>query len=67
MRESKVESRKSKAGKRKTEEANWQKARQQAAQRGIVLTRRKSNDGGYYCHLSNEAKKSLLFRLTTVH
>ena len=48
---------------RKTEEANWQKARQQAAQRGIVLTRRKSNDGRYYCYLSNEAKKSLLFRL----
>ena len=52
---------------RKTEEANWQKARQQAAQRGIVLTRRKSSDGGYYCYLSSEAKKSLLFRLTTVH
>lgn len=49
--------------KEKQEEAHWQKARQQAAQRGIVLTRRKSSDGRYFCYLSKGAKKSLLFGL----
>jgi hypothetical protein len=43
------------------EEANWQKARQQAAQRGIVLTRRKAGDGRYFCYLGKGTKNSLLF------
>ena len=51
---------KTKAESQKTEESHWQKARRQAAQSGIVLTRRKSSDGRYFCYLSKDAKKSLL-------
>ena len=58
-----MKSKKSKAESQKTEESNWQKARRQAAQSGIVLTRRKSSDGRYFCYLSKDAKKSLLFGL----
>ena len=40
---------------------NWEKARQQAAQCGIVLTHRKDKNGDYVCYLSKKARIEGLF------
>jgi hypothetical protein len=37
---------------------NWVLARTQAAQLGIVLTRRKNSDGNYVCYLRKNAKRN---------
>ena len=44
----------------KSEEAQWSKAKQQAAQSGITLTRRKNAQGEYVCYLSKKARKNWL-------
>ena len=41
------------------ENANWQKARLQAAHWGITLTKRKDSQGNYVCYLSKK-RSSLL-------
>ena len=46
-----------------TEEKQWLKARQQASQRGITLTRRKNKEGEYVCYLSKKARTSVLLGL----
>lgn len=47
----------------KEEEMQWSKARQQANQSGITLTRRKNKQGEYVCYLSKRARKSVLLGL----
>ena len=47
----------------KEEEMQWSKARQQANQSGITLTRRKNKQGEYVCYLSKKARKSVLLGL----
>ncbi len=39
------------------EDAQWQKAYRQAARMGVVLTRRKSSEGGYVCYMTKKAKR----------
>ena len=49
--------------KNKQEAANWEKARRQAEQSGIVLTRRRDKNGDYVCYMSAKARRKLLFEL----
>ena len=49
--------------KRKTEsrtKENWMKAKRQAEQMGIVLTRRRNSKGEYVCYLSKKATNGWL-------
>ena len=47
----------------KEEKMQWCKARQQANQSGITLTRRKNKQGDYVCYLSKKARKNELLGL----
>lgn len=40
--------------------ANWELAKRQAAQMGIVLTRRQNSQGEYVCYLNKKSKKGWL-------
>ena len=51
------------AKKRSKEEERWKKAHRQAAQMGIVLTRRKDSKGEYVCYLDRKPKKGWLSML----
>lgn len=44
-----------------SEEKDFRKARRQAAQCGIVLTRRRDKNGDYVCYLSKKARRNGLF------
>ena len=46
----------------KEEKMQWCKARQQANQSGITLTRRKNKQGEYVCYLSKKARKNELLK-----
>ena len=50
-------------GKKKQKKAHWAKAHVQAANCGIVLTRRQTRSGEYVCYLSKKARKSLFWGL----
>ncbi|MBR4703993.1 MAG: hypothetical protein IKP02_00135 [Paludibacteraceae bacterium] len=45
-------------GTKSKEDEQWLKARRQAAQMGVVLTRRKKSEGGYVCYMTQKAKKN---------
>ena len=49
--------------KKNKEKENWALARSQAAQSGIVLTRRKNSDGNYVCYLNNKSNRGWLHLL----
>ena len=42
----------------KEEKMQWSKARQQANQSGITLTRRKNKQGEYVCYLNKKTMKA---------
>ena len=42
---------------------NWELARQQAKQMGIVLTQQKDREGKYVCYLNRKARKGWLMSL----
>ena len=45
----------------KEEKMQWSKARQQANQSGITLTRRKNKQGEYVCYLNKKTMKAYLW------
>lgn len=45
------------------QEEQWLKAKQQAAQSGITLTRRKNAQGGYVCYFNKKARENWLSKL----
>ena len=43
--------------KKSKENEQWAEAHRQAAQMGVVLTRRKNSSGGYVCYMTDKAKR----------